>query len=164
MTGNGLYHLRTNPVMNIVYSPPITIGTHTKGIYNSLPCCNNYLPKAEPDEEVSTNKNESTLSIYPNPTFNHQFVIQLEAESTGLLEIEIFDLTGRLIYSKNQVINSTHKQYHIPVQLAESLSNGIYITKSKLNNQIFTNKIIGLPIKTSFSFNDCFRAYFNHLV
>ena len=99
--------------MNIVYSPPITNGTHTKGIYNSLPCCNNYLPnKAVLNEEIITNKKESVLSIYPNPTLNHQFVVKFERKTTGDLKIEVFDLTGRLIYAKNQEINSNNHQYH----------------------------------------------------
>jgi PKD repeat protein len=65
--------------------------------------------------------------LYPNPN-NGSFAIKLKdaSHSNENIEITIFDITGKLLISKKQVINENE------LQLTSDLPNGVYVLKVKL--------------------------------
>jgi hypothetical protein len=75
----------------------------------------------------------NVIKIYPNPT--NEF-LQIDFQHlTGLKQIEIFDLQGKLIkqfetYENNYYLNT------------EILNRGAYVFRCKSNLRIFYNKII----------------------
>lgn len=54
--------------------------------------------KADIPNFISDNENEWDLFIYPNPTIGK---IRIVVNSTDILTIELFDMSGRLIQSKS---------------------------------------------------------------
>jgi uncharacterized delta-60 repeat protein len=80
------------------------------------------------------NVNESAWSIYPNPTHD---LVQLEFTSSveEALTIMVFDMTGRLVQSV--VTQSLKGNNQIDISLG-TLSNGMYIIKSRQGNAVTT--------------------------
>ena len=118
---------------NIVQEGSVTVGTHTLTLSNLDPGtydlylfadCNENLNEAliitfEVESlSVSTIEGLDTIKIYPNPA-KHDFYI----ETTTVLEkIELFDLNGRRIFSKNEHT----KQFHFDIS---ELATGVYLLK-----------------------------------
>jgi hypothetical protein len=73
------------------------------------------------------------FNLYPNPS-NGSFTVDLP-EVEGEVEIEIIDLTGRLIFSKTYF--NTDK---IQIDLDES--NGMYVLKTKINSHSSIKRLI----------------------
>lgn len=69
------------------------------------------------------------LSLWPNPT-DGQFTV--EGKNFGELQISIFDLIGREVYTQYKV------KIGQPIELQDQLSSGIYIVKLKSQNQRLT--------------------------
>ena len=91
-------------------------------------------PLSTKNENLITNSDKEVL-IYPNPA-DQYFQISIYNEEYSYLKIEIFDLTGRLVYNTeqnaNQIINTS------------SLEEGIYILSLRnINTQdSYSQKII----------------------
>lgn len=68
------------------------------------------------------------ISVYPNPN-DGNFFIEVNKESY----LEVLDITGKWVTSKKLHIGTNQ------VQLSES--NGLYLVKIKMNNEIITRKI-----------------------
>jgi ELWxxDGT repeat protein len=69
------------------------------------------------------NKN-NYLNIYPNPTSG----IVTIASTQAIADIDVFDVTGKLVYSQNNI-----KQHNSSIDLL-SLSNGIYFIHAQTEN------------------------------
>lgn len=78
--------------------------------------------------------------IFPNPT-NNQITVKVGIETTDLLQIQIFDLNGRLVKMENY--NGTnHNSNFIEIDVIH-LNSGIYNVVVIKDNQIFSsNKMI----------------------
>lgn len=73
----------------------------------------------------------SSVNIYPNPTYNGEFTIELGAESAAT--INIFDYTGSLI----------RDEYFIGKSLVvNGISAGFYMVKISSNNSVKTVKLV----------------------
>jgi hypothetical protein len=82
------------------------------------------------DQEVS-----SLLEVYPNPATDR---INLVFDYTGVSEINIFDLTGRIVYSRPyDVYGFTNMSLDI-----SSLNPGIYIMRVKTGNESNSTRFI----------------------
>ncbi len=81
--------------------------------------------------------NQNSWLVYPNP-FNNQLVFS-NIESRGLTDIEIslFDITGKLKYSKRLTAGS-----EIYVDIPSYLSNGMYILQIKENGLVSQHKLM----------------------
>ena len=74
-------------------------------------------PLSTNKENLITNSHKEVL-VYPNPA-DQYFKISIDNEDYSYLKIEIFDLTGRLVYNTEQNANQTIN--------TSSLEEGIYI-------------------------------------
>lgn len=79
-----------------------------------------------------------SFSIYPNP-FNSSFNISYNLERYSDVNIELYDMNGRLVKT---VVNKSQSmgQYDIFVELNE-LSSKVYICVLNVNGNIYTNKL-----------------------
>ena len=83
---------------------------------------------------LSTNK-VSTIDgfkVYPNPVNNGEFYI--ETLSNGVKSVQIFDMLGKEVYSKNIEANEIIK--------TSNLRAGIYILKVAEDDKLATTKMV----------------------
>lgn len=82
---------------------------------------------------------EKTVSASPNP-FHDYLVLQLnhEAVNYNIAKVEIYDLLGKKIVDKNSEINNVQ----IEINGLNFLPQGIYTCIVRINNQVFTTKVI----------------------
>jgi len=85
-------------------------------------------------EQENSNLNIDTFKIYPNPTENY-FTIDLNKENTGKVQMEIYNMKGELILSKefsdkSILINNN------------DFSKGTYIIKLTINGESYAKKLI----------------------
>ncbi len=93
------------------------------------------------DLNLSEIDNKSTIQIGPNP-FSEKITIYGTSDIiTKTINVELFDINGRVVYSKSDIQN----QKIITIENLEQLTNGIYYIKivSEINREIlFYDKII----------------------
>lgn len=82
---------------------------------------------------ISENENIG-FDIYPNPVIDKLFV-----KMQGILKIELCDVTGRVLLSKNNIVSNKEKQYEIDIS---AFSEGIYLLMIQTKTQLITKKII----------------------
>ncbi|MEZ5147582.1 MAG: T9SS type A sorting domain-containing protein [Bacteroidales bacterium] len=90
---------------------------------------------------ISSGSNTLPLDVYPNP-FSNSTTFQLESTEPGIAEMQITDLTGRVVYKKEAV--RLQKGRNQISWSAESLPGGIYFCRVQLGNKVYTAKIIHL--------------------
>ncbi|RNA61064.1 T9SS C-terminal target domain-containing protein [Chryseobacterium nematophagum] len=74
-------------------------------------------------EEIKAVKN--TILIYPNPVKN-EFFIEFPSKATGRFDVEVYDMSGKLVLSEGRVFPSVKK----PIS-TDTLSNGVYVVRVK---------------------------------
>ncbi|HKC36043.1 MAG TPA: T9SS type A sorting domain-containing protein, partial [Chitinophagaceae bacterium] len=82
------------------------------------------------------------ISVYPNPVTNGLVKVSFADQPAGKYSVELIDITGKLIQSKEININSS---MHIEeVRIPRSVSGGSYLLKiTGLNNNVsVTNKLV----------------------
>ncbi len=85
----------------------------------------------------SSSINKEADAIYPNPNTGN-FKVSLPVNSSGELQIWVFDLMGRTVYSERLTVNGTEHAYlSIP-----NLPSGQYLLKTLLNNALETNRLV----------------------
>jgi hypothetical protein len=84
---------------------------------------------------VNDFENSNNIIIYPNPS-NGQLNIKINAFS-DVVNLQIVDLNGRIVYSKDKVDFSTEKTFNL-----NHLQSGIYIVKLNSETLNYTQKII----------------------
>ncbi|MHB1278995.1 MAG: T9SS type A sorting domain-containing protein, partial [Bacteroidia bacterium] len=72
--------------------------------------------------------NDKTVKIYPNPTKGQ---LNLDFESTGTVEVEIFDVLGKKMRS------FSHEGEHSSMDLSD-LPNGLYIIRISENGEVYS--------------------------
>jgi len=89
--------------------------------------------------QLSEKKSELKTANYPNP-FNNQTVIAFTIPQTKLLKMKIYDITGRLIYSKNisDLVSGTHYE-HLNMNY---FSGGIYTYTIEADKQKVNGKLV----------------------
>lgn len=75
----------------------------------------------------------NTFSIYPNPTSNGNFDLKINSTNTQDLSLEIFDITGKKILSKNDL--KEDNIISIP-----NISEGIYFVKLLKEGKVVANR------------------------
>ena len=78
---------------------------------------------------------QNTLSVYPNPAVNETFVT---IESTGLNEVSVYDIQGRLVSTEN-VEAVAGEQVRISTEM---LNAGVYFVKVSNNSAVRTAKLV----------------------
>lgn len=96
--------------------------------------------------ELVDNETETEIAVgfhleqnYPNP-FNPSTVINYQVPSNGLVTLEVFDLTGRIVATLvNRVMPAGE---HQAVFDASGLSSGVYMYRLVAGNQVLTRKMM----------------------
>lgn len=83
-----------------------------------------------PDEinDLSSNM----ISIFPNPS-NGDFSITIDKNISGSVNIEIIDVSGKVIYSEAMINGKLN---------ISDLADGVYTLKIKNNDQVFTKRVV----------------------
>ena len=92
----------------------------------------------EPDEEIPGNGTAGDFNLYPNPNAGTFIIISTGRLFEGSLYIQVYDVLGRLVYSK-QPRSYTNEC----ITDISYLNNGVYrliVTESK--QQIFSSSIM----------------------
>lgn len=86
----------------------------------------------------------SVAVVYPNPFSTHVFTEIFSDNSSRNARIELYDLTGRLLYSADIPISGTEKTlYTLPESRTESLHPGIYLLRIRMDSgKEFQAKIV----------------------
>lgn len=79
------------------------------------------------------------ISISPHP-FTEQTTIQFYLTTEELMELDIFDLNGRLIFSKHQKMQLGENNIHLPKTIFPT--KGIYFYRIKLGSENSSGKLI----------------------
>jgi len=91
---------------------------------------------------ISTIQNDQRVRISPNPTSGDHFNLELNGfELNESLTIEIFDISGKIVYS-NHAQTGNNGFTSIPVFTNYRLKKGIYVVGIKSNNTRITTKLV----------------------
>jgi hypothetical protein len=82
--------------------------------------------------------NDNNIQIYPNP-FIDQFSMDLFAVEETKINWKIFDMTGKVVLSKSENINSGYSSINIS---AGHLPLGVYMLNVMLNDQMYNFRIL----------------------
>ena len=85
--------------------------------------------------DIALNNN---LAVYPNPN-SGVFEIQLKAENSESLELQLTDIVGRIIYKEKPTVINKNYSKNIDVS---GISKGIYFLNFSNSNQHLTKKIV----------------------
>jgi hypothetical protein len=86
------------------------------------------------------------LSIFPNP-FTNQFSAEFDAIPEGIVNISIYDISGRKLLETQKNVNKTIPNTIIIDRFAV-WSPGMYVVKIFSSSKIFEGKIIKQLVKT----------------
>ncbi len=85
---------------------------------------------------IENNLETSELKLYPNPTTNGNFLLDLQHLS-GKVNIEILNVTGQKIFEAKKTIENNNPQI-----ISENLNTGIYFVKVSQGKNSITSKLI----------------------
>ena len=91
-------------------------------------------------------KSFKLMQNYPNP-FNPSTTIQYEIPKAGKVEVQIFDITGRLvknIVSKNQQAGTHKAVWNGKNESGQKVASGFYAYTIKFENAVLSKKMIHL--------------------
>lgn len=134
----------TDSVNRVFWGRPVGIATDQQGaIYLSSDETNKFILQIYPDAASGTNENQpvllDALAVYPNPATNAvslAFELRVPAQVTA----ELYDLTGRLVYTlidNEQLAAGAHTR---SVSLGAT-GNGIYLLKMNVGGETVTKKV-----------------------
>jgi hypothetical protein len=78
------------------------------------------------------------INTQPNP-FNQELTIQLNAESEGNALVELLDMVGKVVASKQLNVSADRHEVRFDTN---HLNNGIYFVRVKQQNEISTRRVI----------------------
>ena len=91
------------------------------------------LYKHEFFNHINNTKKKNNCNVYPNPV-NDNLYIRNEYANNKETQIEIFDISGKLLHSNSYKNNYTHNIRNYP--------KGIYILKLTQNEFVYTNRFV----------------------
>ncbi len=78
------------------------------------------------------------MEIYPNPAYDHVY-IKLPAALNGNANIEVIDITGKTVYSRNLSLSPSINTINLNLS---SLEEGVYFVQLHHNKAVYGNKIL----------------------
>jgi len=87
---------------------------------------------------INPAKQELNTNIFPNPT-NGLFNLSVKSDINATAEIEVIDLAGRVVLTKNNEVTTGRNQIQID---ASELNKGIYLISTKINDKTSVKKLI----------------------
>jgi len=93
------------------------------------------------DEEYSENgiSNDANLTIFPNPSSDN-INVSFDLSDNSNVQLKVFDLSGKLMYSRN--INSLSKGNQKVEVKVDSFSRGTYLLQLISGNKTSTAKLV----------------------
>ncbi len=81
-------------------------------------------------------------TAYPNP-FNPSVTVPFAVPEAGMVEIAVFDVLGREVYSQGRQYQAGHHRFVLDTgKTGSSLSGGVYFLKVTYNDQVQSQKIV----------------------
>jgi len=87
---------------------------------------------------LGTNKNNSIINIYPNPSCN-DLNISGKIFGSGVFQITVSDISGRTVIQENVFVNSNILDETFKIN---NLQNGIYFLNIKSDKESYVMKFI----------------------
>ena len=87
---------------------------------------------------IDVNNFASSVKIYPNPS-NGQFTVEVETENNLTAEVVVYDLTGRIILSQQNVLHSGVNAISMNV---EGIASGTYVLQMKSGDKQYVATFI----------------------
>ncbi|MDY0217599.1 MAG: T9SS type A sorting domain-containing protein, partial [Bacteroidales bacterium] len=89
-------------------------------------------------DNIIENDTPKSIEIFPNPS-NGDFTMLISNDKYESTSIEIFDMTGRIIYKQATILQEGINVINLS---ASHLSNGIYFVSTNVQGQKMTQKIL----------------------
>jgi hypothetical protein len=86
------------------------------------------------------NSQEEKLSVYPNPA-SDQLKIDFLSDGNILLDIEVIDLTGKVVLKYEGRVNIEQDIFKAELDIS-SLQRGVYFVKLKQGERIYSKKLM----------------------
>jgi hypothetical protein len=86
-------------------------------------------------QDISTEIEQTTFEIYPNPAPYGDFTITLSNLKTENSKVAVFDLQGKKVYENTNVYEGTNN-------ISSRLTSGIFIVQVSLDNSIYYKKLV----------------------
>lgn len=129
----------------------VTTGNALRSSYDSWsPCTDNGVDKYQLDlpfgiigsevgnTGISNVNADLDVSIFPNPSTG-QFTIKAQSDNHSIAQIEIIDVVGKVVLTKNTELSTGNNNILIN---ASELNKGIYFVNTSINNKNNVTKII----------------------
>ena len=80
------------------------------------------------------------LSVYPNPA-REELTISFESDATSVPEVQIIDLTGKVVLKVKEPLNREEKTFKTSLSVGH-LNSGIYFVKVIQGKEVYTRKLM----------------------
>jgi hypothetical protein len=119
---------------------PVLIPDQSGNYYFQVESNSCIISSAEVFYSITANnlKNDDIL-IYPNPISDNILKITVSEKDQGYLDIKLFNLEGKEIYSNDKVLLTQHST---EILIPKEIKNGAYILYLSMNNKHYNLKII----------------------
>ncbi len=108
---------------------------------NGFNCCNGYrlMPTAETSDEQN-----GQFALFPNPlTGDATLSIELNLTSTGPVDLELYDYSGKKIMDTQLNPQATEGKQLFSVNFSDQqLTTGVYLVRVTAGNEVYTRKLI----------------------
>ena len=116
-----------------VVLPPRSFTLYVAGNIDSLISLGDTIAPPPPVDTTSgisaVNREASTITVYPNP-FSQQFAVELSEPVNGLMSLDVYDLSGRRVFTQTMMSPAAGVIGITPPAMA----SGIYLLKVTANN------------------------------
>jgi len=116
----------------------LTVGSRQQHIVTWDVCTEEQTPNVQITTEVAAELADHKFDIFPNPSSGVS-TITFENASKGELNIEVFDLTGKLIYTQDKIEFENYFEDEINISNQPS---GIYLVELFLNGKKYTKELV----------------------
>ncbi len=131
----------SSPIQNGNTANNLEAGMYTVVIVDSNDCTFTDSIEVTFTTSVSNIENDFQFSVFPNPT-NDKITIQFNHEITNEFDLQIIDLTGKVVFLKK--INSSNSLEEIQLQELGAKA-GIYWVGIRIKEQFVFQKLVVLP-------------------
>jgi methionine-rich copper-binding protein CopC len=120
----------------------------TKGTYKVIVTNSNGCNKTSAGKKVikscreeSFSVDDTQLSVFPNPS-DGKFSVQFSSDNIqdASATIQLFNVTGQMVFEENTLM--TDGQLRKEISLSSSLPAGIYFLQVKVNDEVYTEKVV----------------------
>lgn len=111
-------------------------------IYNTSDLANQNLLFQTSFKETETAMLPEAVSVYPNPVKTKSFRVNFANKSTGIYNVQLVDVAGRMVADKPINVYETSQTNEIRID--PTITGGVYLVKvvNNKNREVYTKKII----------------------